>query len=180
MTLNKPKSKIGKTENKQKTRLSDKQKAFLKSLSGRHLQKVLYHYWGYKDDPKFSLDWIELIFTDKSNLCFTSGSIAQNIEIVEFDLEKERKRIDTAFEGEVIITSFDNSDSHEWRSFINKQIIGCRVVVFTEPFWGTFDNSVILDFKENSIEIFAGIDNVNSKIFESSNREFPDEKIIKL
>ena len=106
---------------KQKTRLSIKQKESLDYLVGLPLKKVIYHYWGHKNNPQFSLDWIQLIF-EKKSICFTAGSIAENIETVNFDLKSEKERLNKIYDGEVIITTIDNSKSDIWKSVISKKV----------------------------------------------------------
>ena len=142
-----------------KSKLSRVQIAMLKEIINKKIEKVSYFYWGVINDLHYSLDWIELSFNDKSKICFTFGDIAENIEIIDFNLDNKNSKIKTKFDGEVIITQEEMTQNGDWNLIKGKEIKKIEVCDFN----GYCDGSVKIYFENKYIEIFAGCDDVNVK-----------------
>jgi len=151
-----------------KDKLSLEQRELLASIVGKEIKHVFYHYniFGEDEDKhKEDRDWIELIFTDNSKICFTSGSIAMNIEIVDFDRDIWLRRTKKVFQGTDVkfrIETTDESNSDLWNRFINKKITDCKILKHN----GWLENGVVFFFNGDSVVIFAVIDYLDAKLFD--------------
>ena len=53
----------------------------LESVIGKTLEKVLYHEWASVEYT--TLDWIQLLFSGGSSVCFNIGSDAETIDVLD-------------------------------------------------------------------------------------------------
>ncbi len=132
----------------------------LESIKGKTLEKVLYHEWT-SDECSF-LDWIQLIFSDKTDISISLGSIEETLEIIKgFDNKKEQMRLNEMFGvGNVSIRSSDSSGSRKWKNFAGKKITDYRIENTPEGML----KSVTFFSGAKAIQIYAGQDNLEVKI----------------
>jgi hypothetical protein len=131
----------------------------LESVTGKTLEKVLYHEW---TSPEYtSLDWIQLLFSDQTSVCFNIRSDDAALDVLpSFDPESEQKELFEMFgERDVTIKTSDHSDTRKWKTYIGEKITGCRTQETDDGLLKT----VSLLFRGKGIQISAGQDNLEAK-----------------
>ncbi|MFZ2455025.1 MAG: hypothetical protein WAX07_00905 [Candidatus Altiarchaeia archaeon] len=131
----------------------------LVSLTGKTLEKVLYHEWTCVEYT--SLDWIQLVFSDRSTICFNIGSNDATIDVLDsFDPQAEQKELFEMFgERDVTVKTTDRSDTRKWKNYIGEKVTGYRIEESDDGLL----KSVSLLFGERSVKISAGQDNLEAK-----------------
>jgi hypothetical protein len=131
----------------------------LESVTGKTLVKVLYHEWTSVEYS--TLDWIQLLFSDQSGICFNMGSDEGTIDVLDdFDPEAEQKELFEMFgERDVTIKTSDHSDTRKWKNYLGEKLTGYK----TEETEDGLLKSVSLTFGGKSILIAAGEDNLEAK-----------------
>ena len=131
----------------------------LVSVTGKTLEKVLYHEW--TSDEYTSLDWIQFLFSDKACVCFNIGSDDATIDVLpSFDPEAEQKELFELFgERDVTVRTTDHSDTRKWKNYIGEKITGYQ----TEETDDGPLKSVSIFFGGKGILISAGQDNLEAK-----------------
>jgi hypothetical protein len=131
----------------------------LETVTGKTLEKVLYHEW---TSPEYaSLDWIQLLFSGQSSVCFNIGSLDASVDVLaSFDPEAEQKELFEMFgERDVTIKTLDHSDTRKWKNYVGEKVTGYK----TEETDDGLLKSVSLIFGGKSIRISAGQDNLEAK-----------------
>jgi len=132
----------------------------LESVIGKTLEKVLYHEW--TSDEYTSLDWIQLLFSGQTSVCFNIGSDDASIDVLpSFDPEEEQKGLFEMFgERDVTIKTSDHSDTRKWKNYVGEKVTGYQ----TEETDDGLLKSVSLLFGRKEINIYAGQDNLEAKV----------------
>ena len=131
----------------------------LECVTGKTLEKVLYHEW--TSDEYTSLDWIQLLLSDQASVCFNTGSDDSTVDVLSsFDPEAEQKALFELFgERDVTVRTTDHSDTRKWKNYIGEKITGYQ----TEETDDGLLKSVSICFGGKGILIFAGQDNLEAK-----------------
>jgi len=131
----------------------------LECVTGKTLEKVLYHEW--TSDEYTSLDWIQLLLSDKTSLCFNTGSDDSTIDVLpSFDPEAEQKALFELFgERDVTVRTTDHSETRKWKNYLGEKISGVQ----TEETDDGLLKSVSLLFGGKGIRISSGQDNLEAK-----------------
>ncbi len=132
----------------------------LKRMRGKTLEKVLYHEW--VSDEYSSLDWIQLIFSDNSDICFSLGNAEETLEVLEgFDPQSEQMSLNEIFDvDKVTIRTIDHSDTRKWKNFTGEKITGHRI----ENTDDEAQKSVTLLSGEKAIRVYAGQDSLEVRL----------------
>lgn len=98
----------------------------LESVIGKTLEKVLYHEWASVEYT--TLDWIQLLFSGGSSVCFNIGSDAETIDVLDdFDPEAEQKELFEMFgERDVTVKTSDHSDTRKWKNYVGEKLTGYK------------------------------------------------------
>jgi hypothetical protein len=131
----------------------------LESVTGKTLEKVLYHEW--TSDEYTSLDWIQLLLSDKASVCFNIGRDEATVDVLDyFESEAEQKELFEMFgERDVTIKTSDHSDTRKWKNLLGEKITCYQ----TEETDGDLLKSVSLIFGAKGINISAGPDNLEAR-----------------
>jgi hypothetical protein len=131
----------------------------LVSVTGKTLEKVLYHEW--TSDEYTALDWIQLLFSGEECVCFNTGSNDATIDVLDsFDPETEQKELFELFGvRDVTVKTTDHSDTRKWKNYLNEKVTGYQV----EETDDGLIKSVSLLFGKKGIQISAGDDNLEAK-----------------
>jgi len=132
------------------------QMELLDGVRGKVLSRVSYHEWA--SDEYTSLDWVELVFSDGSQICLHLGCGEPSVEVLGcFDPEKERAEMFEMF-GEkcVTVNSSDRSGTRKWRRCISAELTGYR----TEETGAGLVSSVTLFFGRRPVRISVGADSL--------------------
>lgn len=132
----------------------------LERIKGKTLEKVLYHEW--VSDEYSSLDWIQLVFPDKTGICFSLGNSEETLEVLDgFDPKSEQMRLNEMFDvDKVVIRSTDCSDTRKWKNYTGEKITG-YVIEYTAD---GKQRSVTLFSGAKKIRVCAGQDNLEVKV----------------
>jgi hypothetical protein len=132
----------------------------LERIKGKTPEKVLYHEW--VSDEYSSLDWIQLIFQDKTGICFSLGNSEETLEVLDgFNPKSEQMRLNEMFDaGKVTIRSTDCSDTRKWKNYTGEKITGYVIEYTAEG----KQKSVTLFSGSKKIQICAGQDNLEVKV----------------
>jgi hypothetical protein len=135
--------------------LTDKEILRLSSMKGKKLCNINLYYW--IDSSFSSLDWIEFVAEDGTNIFFTAGEISENIRVYGKDkFKQEIQKLKK--EGKIRIERKDVSISENFKDLIGNEITNIQILDYR----GYCDNSVIFTFKSHGdIEIYGGVDNIN-------------------
>jgi len=137
----------------------------LEKIRGKTLEKTLYHEW--VSDDLLTVDWIELVFSDDSKICFAFGGMEETMEIRStFDSEKEKIELYTLFEGKVTIRTQDHSTARKWKNFIGQKITGYEIEETDE---GRI-RSVAISFGSKKLQIAGAEDSLYMQVLSGENR----------
>lgn len=115
---------------------------------GKTVAAVLCYLWQNsinKNDVIELIDNVELLFTDKSRLTFSSNEDNTGMLAHEFDFDKEKKEIELEFGGKIKIIGLNASPTKMWTDVIDKKLIAVRLTKQGEYY---LSDSVMLDFGE--------------------------------
>jgi len=99
----------------------------LKSAEGKTLEKVLYHYWVNKANPKeiFSfVEYIEFLFSDNTKLIIQKAEeISEMIlPLAKLDIAFLNHQLQVEFKGSLQYQTRDASNTDAWKHLINHKI----------------------------------------------------------
>jgi hypothetical protein len=99
----------------------------LKSAEGKTLEKVLYHFWVNKANPKdiFSfVEYIELLFTDNTKLIIQKAEeISEMIlPLATLDIAFLNHQLQVEFKGSLQYQTRDASNTIAWKNLLNHVI----------------------------------------------------------
>lgn len=126
----------------------------LSQVKGKVLTRVLYTVWenltnrgeGYK-----SLDWVELFFSDGTDLTFRAMENSSGIEIQPLNYPFEQTRVLQQFKGQVRLERIDMGNSPVWAGIIGQPVLS---IGMEEHAPGQFANHILqMEIGERIIEI---------------------------
>jgi hypothetical protein len=131
----------------------------LEGVTGKTLEKVLYHEWASLEYT--TLDWIQMLFSDQSSLCFNIGGDDATIDVLDdFDPQAEQKELFEIFgERDITVKTSDHSDTRKWKNYLGEKVTGYKI----EETDAGLLKSVFLLFAGKSIRISAGEDSLEAK-----------------
>lgn len=128
---------------------------YIYNAFGNNLIDVEYFWYPIEEDINFdNLDCINLKFSNNFNLCFTYGSLGENITLDERD-ENEIINQYSEIQLKVELRVESKINSKNWQKFKNKKLLGCIPMNYK-----TYCHSTVMLFFEDNLylEIFCKLD----------------------
>jgi hypothetical protein len=132
--------------------LSEDQLSVLSAAVGSALISVNYHYWDNGDQR--ILNWIEFGFANKIILVLTVGSLAEDIDIVQFDKNALEQKLG------VRIISTNAYEFDKWRPLFGLKLDKLSITDYK----GYCNSSVIFEFMHYKVEVMTANDELLVKI----------------
>lgn len=95
----------------------------LSGIKSKMVVEVKPHFWvnmADKENPYVFLEWLELCFADLSTIKFQANSDLKSLEMVDVDIDREKKLVLERFNGTIKIVSELGSKNDFWKPIINQ------------------------------------------------------------
>lgn len=119
----------------------------LKSFDGKVLAQVVCYLWQNlvnAEEPVELIDALELRFSDKTRLTFSSDELGEGLSLRPYILKEENELLAKEFNGQIKIFGLDASSTKMWLEVVGKPLINIKITKENELF---LNDSVLLNFE---------------------------------
>ncbi len=118
----------------------------LKSFDGKILTQVVCYLWQNlvnAQEPVELIDALELRFSDKTRLTFSSDELGEGLSLRPYILKEENELLATEFNGQIKIFGLDASSTKMWQDVVGKTLAHIKVTKEDDLF---LNDAVMLNF----------------------------------